>query len=46
MQKIICQKGKTLEEISNIFNVSIETVRRRIIEYFGKRIKELKKDVK
>lgn len=40
------QKGKTLKEISNIFNVSTETVRRRIIEYFGKSIKELKKDVK
>lgn len=36
------QQSKTIKEMSVIFNVSQETVRRRIIEYFGKSIKELR----
>ena len=36
------QNNKTIAEIAQLFNVSKETIRRRIFEYFNKSIKELK----
>ncbi len=39
------KENKTITEISQIFSVSKETVRRRIIEYFNKSIKELRDNV-
>ena len=37
---------KSLEEMANFFNVSKETVRRNIIQYYGKNLKDVRKDVK
>ena len=40
----LISKNKTIAEIAKVFNVSKETVRRRIIDYFDKSIKEIKND--
>lgn len=37
---------KSLEEMANFFDVSKETVRRNIIQYYGKNLKDVRKDVK
>lgn len=37
---------KSLEEMAQYFNVSKETVRRNIVNYYGKNLKEVRKDVK
>ena len=37
---------KSLEEMAQFFQVSKETVRRNIVEYYGKNLKEVRKDVK
>ena len=39
------KEGKTIKELSQTFNVSKETIRRKILEYFNKSIKELRNDV-
>lgn len=40
------QQGKTLKEMAKLLNVSQETVRRTIVKYYGKTLKEVRKDVK
>ena len=37
---------KSLEEMANFFDVSKETVRKNIIQYYGKNLKDVRKDVK
>ena len=37
---------KSLEEMANFFDVSKETIRRNIIQYYGKNLKDVRKDVK
>ena len=37
---------KSLEEMANFFNVSKETVRKNIIQCYGKNLKDVRKDVK
>ena len=37
---------KSLEEMANFFDVSKETVRRNILQYYGKNLKDVRKDVK
>ena len=39
-------QGKSLEEMAQYFNVSKETVRRNIVNYYGKNLKDVRKDVK
>ena len=40
------QQNKTLKEMAKLLNVSQETVRRAIVKYYGKTLKEVRKDVK
>ena len=40
------KEEKTLKEMAKLLNVSPETVRRTIIKYYGKTLKEVRKDVK
>lgn len=40
------KEDKTLKEIAVLLNVSAETVRRTIVNYYGKNLKEIRKDVK
>ena len=44
LNKLLKQK-KSLEEMAKFFNVSKETVRRNIVKYYGKNLKEVRKDV-
>lgn len=41
---VLISENKTIAEIAQVFNVSKETVRRRIVDYFDKSIKEIKND--
>ena len=43
---IYLKENKTLKEMAILLNVSEETVRRTIINYYGKNLKEIRKDVK
>ena len=43
---IYLKENKTLKEMAILLNVSTETVRRTIIDYYGKNLKEIRKDVK
>ena len=44
LDKLLKQK-KSLEEMAKFFKVSKETIRRNIIKYYGKNLKEVRKDV-
>lgn len=42
----LLKQEKSLLEMAAYFNVSKETVRRNIVQYYGKNLKEVRKDVK
>ena len=44
LHQLLKQK-KNLSEMAEYFKVSKETVRRNIIQYYGKNLKEVRKDV-
>lgn len=42
----LLKQEKSLSEMAEYFNVSKETIRRNIVQYYGKNLKEVRKDVK
>lgn len=40
------EENKTLKEMADLLEVSEETVRRTIVNYYGKNLREVRKDVK
>lgn len=43
---IYLEENKTLKEMANLLGVAEETVRRTIVNYYGKKLREVRKDAK